>query len=77
MEPVGRESAYNPCYLDRSTTGSLLSFCDSLSYTVYQYEHNYGVSPVRRAPKVEYHLVVASVRSTAGARRSSSGKRAF
>lgn len=56
MEPVGRESAYNPCYLDRSTTGSLLSFCDSLSYTVYQYEHNYGVSPVRRAPKVEYHL---------------------
>ena len=56
QEHVGFSSAYIPSYLDQSTAKSLLARCDTLSYTVYQYEHENGVSPVRRAPKVEFYL---------------------
>ena len=56
QERVGQKSTYVDSYLDEATTASLLDFCDSLSYTVYQYQFDSGVALVRRAPKVEYYL---------------------
>ena len=56
QERVGTASAYYPRFLNETANDDFLRECAELPYTIYQYGHQHGVSPVHRAPKVEYYI---------------------